>query len=111
MDAQIFFPCGVCSFKSSVKKHLLKHLKECHTNSLGFHIKCLLCGRTFKVYSSFTSHVSRCYSGVSMDHAYSNNVRIQANEAALENVESGDSWDANDTYTPYTVKNLVGKAH
>lgn len=33
-------------------------------------MKCLLCGRSFTVFSSFTSHVSRSHPGISTENAY-----------------------------------------
>ena len=54
----------------SIKKRPSQALKESHINDSGFQIKCLLCGRTFKVYSSFTSHVSRSHPSVSTENAY-----------------------------------------
>ena len=62
--------CSFCSFQSLSRKDLLKHLKESHINDAGFQIKCLFCGRTFKVYSSFTSHISRSHPSVSTENAY-----------------------------------------
>ena len=62
--------CGFCSFRSVVKKDILKHLKESHVNERGFCIGCALCGRSFTVFSSFTSHVSRLHPGVSAESAY-----------------------------------------
>ena len=62
--------CSFCSFQSLSRKDLLKHLKESHINDAGFQIKCLFCGRTFKVYSSFTSHISCSHPSVSTEDAY-----------------------------------------
>ena len=45
-------------------------------------MKCLLCGRTYKVFSSFTSHVSHSHPGVSSEDAYSNDVIQTCNSEA-----------------------------
>ena len=62
--------CRYCSFRCSTKKDILRHLSECHINDPGFCMKCLLCGRSFRVFSSFTSHVSHSHPGVSTENAY-----------------------------------------
>lgn len=64
------FQCKFCSFLSVTRKDLLKHIKESHVHDIGFSMNCLLCGRTFRVFSSFTSHVSRCHPGVLAETAY-----------------------------------------
>ena len=69
--------CSFCSFLSAARKDLLKHLKDSHVNEQGFFIKCLLCARTFRVFSSFTSNVSRSHPGMAMENAYEINLIIQ----------------------------------
>ena len=66
--------CGFCPFKSVVKREIFKHLKECHAQDPGFHVRCLLCWRTFKVVSSFSSHVSRLHPGIPAKSAYDNEI-------------------------------------
>lgn len=49
---------------------MFKHLKESHANDPGFYINCLLCGHTFKIVSSFSSHISRSHHGTTAENAY-----------------------------------------
>ena len=62
--------CGFCSSKSMERRVMFKHLKESHANDPGFYINCLLCGRTFKIVSSFSSHISRSHHGTTAENAY-----------------------------------------
>lgn len=98
MASEDIFVCGFCSFKSSMKNNLLKHLKECHSNNPGFHINCSLCSRTFKVFSSFTSHVSRSHPGVILANAYNCQARM---ELELE-AETDHFCDINEYHPPDT---------
>ena len=66
--------CGLCPFRSATKSSILKHLKESHSQDPGFHLRCLLCSRSFTVFSSFTSHVSRSHPGTLVENAYDNEI-------------------------------------
>lgn len=66
----LVYNCQFCSFVSLTKKALLKHIKESHVHDHGFFIKCLLCDRSFRVFTSFTSHVSRSHPGVAAESTY-----------------------------------------
>ena len=43
----------------STCKALLKHVKDVHSFDPGFRIECGACGQSFRVFSSYTEHVSR----------------------------------------------------
>ena len=59
-------------FRSIVKSNILRHLKESYAQDPAFYLKCLLCGRSFRVFSSFSSHVSRSHPGTLVDDPYDN---------------------------------------
>ena len=61
--------CTFCSFSSVVKKDVLVHMKDCHALEPGFCIKCLR-ARKFRVYSPFTSNISRFHPGVKLENAF-----------------------------------------
>ena len=91
-DAQsLVLNCQFCSFVSSTKKTLLKHIKESHANDHGFLIKCLLCDRSFRIFSSFTSHVSRSHPGVTTESAYQYNVATEHQEGSNAEIEENQN--------------------
>ena len=86
--------CQFCSFFSTARTDVLKHLKASHVNEPGFFINCLLCARTFRVFSSFTSHVSRCHPGIAVEKAYDSKItKHLTNQVEFE--EQQNSFDCN----------------
>jgi uncharacterized C2H2 Zn-finger protein len=69
--------CEFCSFRSIVKSDVMKHLKESHVQEPGFHMNCKVCGRSFRVFSSFSSHVSHSHPGTLAENAYENKKSIR----------------------------------
>lgn len=59
-------------------------LKDCHSQEPGFFIHCSLCARKFRVYKSFTSHVSRSHPGVTVERAFKNVARSIINQPFQE---------------------------
>ena len=59
--------CWYCSFRSQGKKSLLQHVRDVHSLEPRFSIDCAVCGQCFRVFSSYTSHVSRKHPGKSCE--------------------------------------------
>ena len=95
--------CTFCSFSSAAKKDILRHIKDCHALEPCFCIKCLICARKFRVYSSFTSHVSRSQPGVKVENAYlcdddsdnepPSDPQMQTNSMELDDLKLNDNVD------------------
>ena len=84
--------CQFCSFSSATKRDIIKHLKDSHVNENGFFMKCLLCDRTFCVFSSFTSHVSRSHPRIAMENAYESEMnRSTPSTSQVESEEQDDT--------------------
>ena len=59
--------CWYCPFRTRDNKSLIQHLKDALSFEPGFRIECGICGQSFRVFSSYTSHVSRKHPGIAAD--------------------------------------------
>ena len=103
--------CEFCSFVSNSRKDVLKHLKDCHVNEPGFFLRCLMCSRKFKVFSSFTSHVSRCHPGVLVENAYEsskNHNESTGNDEMLLNDQQNSSDDPEARFVSQDISYSAG---